>query len=62
MTSTSVTQPITIVLCDEDDTDLIFQSKIELKSPKALNIDLDATWEILIPKLVANKNLWSINH
>jgi hypothetical protein len=62
MTSTSATQPITIFLCDEDDTNLLFQSKIELKSPKALNINLDATWEILIPKLEINKNLWSPNH
>jgi hypothetical protein len=62
MASTSATQPITTMSCDEDDIDLMFQSKIELGSPKASNVDLDVTWEILIPKLVANKNLWSTNH
>jgi hypothetical protein len=40
----------------------MFQSKIELESPKTSNVDIDATWEIFIPKLVANRNLWSTNH
>jgi hypothetical protein len=62
MASTNATQPITIISCDEDDIDLMFQSKIELGTPKASNVDIDATWEILIPKLVANRNLWSTNH
>jgi hypothetical protein len=62
MTSTSATQLITTISCDEDDIDFMFQSKIGLGSQEASNVDIDATWEILIPKLVANKKLWSPSH
>jgi len=61
MACTSAKQPITIVSCDND-IDFMFQSKIELGSQEASNVDIDATWEILIPKLVVDKNLWSPNH
>jgi hypothetical protein len=60
--STSATQPITTISCDEDDIDFMSQPKIELGSQEALNVDIDAIWEILIPKLVANRNLWSLGH
>jgi hypothetical protein len=60
MASTSATQPITTILCDEDDID--FQFEIELGSHEASNVDINATWEILVPKLVANKNLWFSSH
>jgi len=62
MASTSATQPITTVSCDEDDTDFMSQPKIELGSQEASNVDINATWEIFIPKLVANRNLWSPSH
>ncbi len=62
MTSTSATQTITTISCNEDDIDFMFQSKIELGSQEASNVDIDATWEIFIPKLVANKKLWSLSH
>jgi hypothetical protein len=62
MASTSATQPITTISCDEGDFVLMFQSKIELKSSKVSNVDINATWEVFIPKLVANKNLWSPSH
>jgi hypothetical protein len=62
MASINATQPIILVSWNEDGIDLIFQSKIELGSPKASNVDIYVIWEILIPKLVANKNLWSTNH
>ncbi len=57
MASTSATQPITTISCDEDDIDFMFQSEIELGSQEASYVDIDATWEILIPKLVANKKV-----
>jgi hypothetical protein len=38
------------------------QSEIELGSQEASNVDINATWEIRIPKLVDNKNLWSPSH
>jgi hypothetical protein len=38
------------------------QLEIERGSQEASKVDIDATWEILIPKLVANRNLWSPNH
>jgi hypothetical protein len=62
MASISATQPITIVSCDEDDIDCMSQFEIELGSQEASNVNIDATWEIHIPKLVANINLWSPNH
>jgi hypothetical protein len=62
MASTNATQPITTVSCDEDDIDFMFQSKIELGTQEASSVDIDATWEIFIPKLVANRNLWSPSH
>jgi hypothetical protein len=62
MTSISATQPITIVSCGGDDIDCMFQFEIELGSQEASNVNIDATWEILIPKLVANINLWSPSH
>jgi hypothetical protein len=62
MASTSATQPITTVSYDEDDIDFMFQFEIELGSQEASNVDIDATWEILIPKSVANRNLWSLGH
>lgn len=62
MASTSATQPITTILCDEDDIDFMFQFEIQLGSQEASNVDINATWEIFIPKLVANINLWSPSH
>jgi hypothetical protein len=62
MASIIATQPIKTISCDEDDIDFMFQSKIELGSQEASNVDIDATWEILIPKLVANINPWSPSH
>jgi hypothetical protein len=63
MAFTSATQLLTIISCDEDDIDFMFQFKIEqLGSQEASNVDINATWEILIPKLVANINLWSPSH
>ncbi len=62
MASISATQPITIVSYDEDDIDFMSQFEIELGSQEASNVDIDATWEILIPKLVANINPWSPSH
>jgi hypothetical protein len=44
------------------DNDFMFQSRIELGSQEASNVDIDATWEVPIPKLVVDKNLWSPNH
>jgi hypothetical protein len=61
MACTSATQLITIVSCDND-IDFMFQFEIELGSQEATNVDIDATWEIVIPKLVVDKNLWSPNH
>ncbi len=40
----------------------MFQFEIQLGSQEAANVDIDATWEIVIPKLVVDKNLWSPNH
>jgi len=57
MASTSATQPITTVSYDEGDIDFMFQFEIELGSQEASNVDIDVTWEIFIPKLVANRNL-----
>jgi hypothetical protein len=34
----------------------MFQFEIELGSQEVANVDIDAIWEILIPKLVVNKN------
>jgi hypothetical protein len=62
MASISATQPITIVSYDEDDIDFMFQFEIELGSQEASNVDIDANWEIFIPKLVADRNLWSPSH
>jgi hypothetical protein len=62
MASTSATQPITTILCDEDDIDFMFQFEIQLGSQEASNVDINGTWEILVQKLVANKNLWSPSH
>ncbi len=62
MASTSATQPIKTLSYDEDDIDFMSQPKIKLGSQEASNVDKDATWEILIPKLVANRNLWSPSH
>jgi hypothetical protein len=62
MASTNAKQPITIISCDEDDIDSMFQFEIELGSQEASNVDIDATWEILIPKLVVNINLWPPSH
>ncbi len=62
MASTSATQPITIISYDEDDIDVMLQFEIEFGSQEASNVDIDTTWEILIPKLVANRNLWFPNH
>jgi hypothetical protein len=62
MTSTSATQLITTISCDEDDIDFMFQFKIGLGSQETSDVDIDATWEILIPKLVANKKLWFPSH
>jgi hypothetical protein len=62
MASTSATQLITTVSCDEDDIDFMFLSKIERGSQEVSSVDIDATWEIIIPKLVANRNLWSPSH
>jgi hypothetical protein len=61
MACTSAKQPITIVSC-VNDIDFMFQSKFELGSQEASNVDIDATWEILIPNLVVDKNVWSPNH
>jgi hypothetical protein len=53
----------TIVPCDEeDDIDFVFQFEIMLGSQEASNVDLDATWETLLLKLVANQSLWSPCH
>ncbi len=38
------------------------QFKIKLGSQEASNVDINATWKTLAPKLAANKNLWSPNH
>jgi hypothetical protein len=62
MASISATQPITIVSYDEDDIDFMSQFEIELGSQEASNVDIHATWEILIPKLVVDRNLWSPSH
>jgi hypothetical protein len=62
MASITTTQLIKTISCDEDDIDFMFQSEIELGSQEASNVDIDATWEILIPKLVANINPWSPSH
>jgi hypothetical protein len=62
MASIIATQPIKTISCDEDDIDFMFQSKIELGSQEASNVDIDANWEIFIPKLVADRNLWSPSH
>jgi len=62
MASTSATQPIITVSYDEDDIDFMSQFEIELGSQEASNVGIDATWEIFIPKLVANRNLWSPSH
>jgi hypothetical protein len=63
MVSTSATQLLTIISCDEDDIDFMSQFKIEkLGSQEASNVDINAIWEIFIPKLVANINLWSPSH
>jgi hypothetical protein len=40
----------------------MFQSKIDLGSKEAPNVDLDVIWETLLPKLVANQNLRFPNH
>jgi hypothetical protein len=40
----------------------MFQSKIELGSKEAPNVDLDVMWETLLLKLVANQSLCSPNH
>jgi hypothetical protein len=40
----------------------MLQFEIEFGSQEASNVDIDTTWEILIPKLVANRNLWFPNH
>jgi hypothetical protein len=32
----------------------MFQSKVELGSQKASNVQIDVAWEILIPNLVTN--------
>ncbi len=62
MASITATQFIKTVSCDENDIDFMSQFEIKLGSQEASNVDIDATWEILIPKLVANINLWSISH
>jgi len=62
MASITATQFIKIVSCDENDIDFMSQFEIKLGSQEASNVDIDATWEILIPKLVANINLWSLSH
>jgi hypothetical protein len=62
MASITTTQPLKIVSCDEDDINFMFQFEIELQSQEASNVDIYATWGILIPKLVANVNLWSPSH
>jgi hypothetical protein len=63
MVSTSATQLLTIISCDEDDIDFMSQFKIEkLGSQEASNVDINAIWEIFIPKLVANINLWFPSH
>jgi hypothetical protein len=62
MASTSARQPITTISCDEDDINFMFQFEIELGSQEASNVDINATWEILVPKLVVNKNLWFPSH
>jgi len=62
MASISATQPITIVSCDGDDIDYMSQFEIKLGSQETSNVHIDATWEIHIPKLVANINLWSPSH
>jgi hypothetical protein len=62
MASTSATQPITTILCDADDINFMSQFEIELGSQEASNVDINATWEILVPKLIANKNLWFLNY
>jgi hypothetical protein len=56
MACTSATQPITIISCDND-IDFMFQFEFELGSQEASNVNIDATWEILIPMLVVDKNL-----
>jgi hypothetical protein len=38
------------------------QPKIKLELQEASNVERDVTWEILIPKLVANRDLWSPSH
>jgi len=74
MASTSATQivvvissaiiPATIIVsCDEEgDIDFMSQFEIELGSQETSNVDLDGTWETLVPKLVANQSLWSASH
>jgi len=62
MAYTRATQPIKTLSYDEDDIDFMFQPKIKLGSQEASNVDKNAAWEILIPKLVANINLWSPSH
>jgi hypothetical protein len=53
----------TIVSCDEEnDIDFMSQPEIELRSQDTSNVGLYATCESLLPKLVANQNLWSPSH
>jgi hypothetical protein len=66
MASTSTTQLVVIVSnaiilatttvpCDEeDDIDFVSQFEIELGTQEASNVDLDANWETLFPKLVVS--------
>jgi hypothetical protein len=44
MASTSASQPITIVSCEEEYIDFMFQSNIELGSQETSNVDIDVTW------------------
>jgi hypothetical protein len=38
----------------------MFQFKFELGSHEASNVDIDVAWEIIIPKLLLNWNVWDL--
>ncbi len=36
------------------------QFEVDLESHEASNVDIDVVWEIIIPKLLPNRNVWDL--
>jgi len=57
---TNATQPITI--CDEKKIMFSFENEVEIGLETTSNVEANETWEILTPKMLVDRNLWSPTH